>query len=162
MQVPPEQPIGPGGYPRPPGYGTPDTFPADKIMGIILIILAALGACGSLALVGLGGLVGGAGISAGGAQGAGAVAAAGGGVMVMGVILLAICVVEIFAATWMMKSLRKGFLIIVILGGLGLILNIVTMTSSHTTNFFGIGSGLIFPIYSALRLFGALGPKPLD
>jgi hypothetical protein len=162
MQVPPEQPVGPGGYPRPPGYGQPETFQADKIMGIILIVLAALGACGSLALVGIGGLGTAAGVAAKDAEGSTAVATAGGGLMIFGVLLLAICVVEIVGGVWIIKSLRKGFMTIAVLGAIGLVVNIVAGAMAHSFNFFGLGTGLIFPIYSVLRLMGNVGPKPID
>jgi hypothetical protein len=160
--LPPEQPMGPGGYPRPPGYGVPEVFPTDKVMGIILIVLSALGACGSLVLVGVGGFFGAAGVTAGSAQGGTAAVAGGGLLMVLGIFVLAICVLEIVAGTWIIKSLRKGFMVVAVLGAAGLLLNIITGAMSHQFNFFGLGTGLIFPIYSVLRLMGQVGPKPID
>lgn len=153
---PPQNPIpnpGDHGQYQRPVYGM-EPFQADKVVGIIMIVLAALGACGSLMVMGLGGLVGAAGVSTRG-EGAGVAAAAGGFVVFMGIIWLAICVVEIFLATWIMKSLRKGFMIVLILGAIGLLINIVSM------NFIGIVLGLIFPGYAAMRLYGNYGPPPL-
>jgi hypothetical protein len=163
MQVPPEQPVGPGGYPRPPGYGQPpEKFVMDTVMGVIMIVLAALGACGSLALIGIGGLGAAAGSTVASEKGGVEVAAAGGMAMVMGVILLAVCAAEVLGGVWMLKSLKKGFMLILIIGAIGLILNIVSGATAGHFNFIGVGVGLIFPGYSAARLFGNFGPKPTD
>lgn len=168
MQVPPEQPIGPGGYPRPTGYGVPEKFTMDLVMGIILIILASLGAClGGLAIVG-GGFLAGAGSATKGltdAQGntiTGTTAqAAGGMVMVFGIILLIICVAEIVGGVWIIKSLKKGFMLILIMGAIGLLVNIISGASSGHFDIVGMILGLVFPGYSAARLFGKFGPDPL-
>jgi len=169
MQVPPEQPIGPGGYPRDPGYGVPEKFVMDMVMGIILILLAALGTClGGLAVVG-GGFLAGAGSTIKGltdAQGnsiSGSTAQAAGGIaMVFGIILLIICIAEIVGGVWMVQSLAKGMRLVFVIGAIGLILNIISGVTAGHFNFFGLGVGLIFPAYAAARLYGNFGPKALN
>lgn len=161
MQVPPEQPMGPGGYPRPDNYGQPEKFTMDMVMGIILIILAALGACGSLALVGIGGLGAAVGTSASGQQGAGAVTAAGGLVMVLGIFYLLACVAYIVGAVGMIGSKKSGLNLVMIVGVVLLILGIVLGAVTGSFNIVGVLIGLIFPGYCAARLFGNFGPRPL-
>lgn len=46
-------------------------------------------------------------------------------------------------------------MIVLILGAIGLLINIVSM------NFIGIVLGLTFPGYAAMRLYGNYGPPPL-
>jgi hypothetical protein len=163
MQVPPEQPIGPGGYPRPSGYGTPDTFPADKPMGIILIVLAAIASCVMLMAVGLGGLVGAAGVAgkSTGAVSSTEATAAGGMLLVFGLIGLVMCALEIVGGVWITKSLKKGFTLVLIAGLIGLVFSIIGGVTGGHFDFVGMGLGLIFPGYSAARLFGNVGPKPI-
>lgn len=142
-----------------------EKFTADMVMGIILIILAALGACGSLALVGIGGLGAAAGAT-GAANGAGtagtSVAAAGGLVMVMGIVYLIACVANIVGAIGMIGSKRKGIQLVMIVGGISLLISIILGVVSGGLNFVGILTGLIFPGYAAARIFGKLGPTPLE
>ncbi len=164
MQPPPPQgpqgypPQGPGNYPREP-YGAPEKFTMDMVMGIILIILAALGICGSLALVGIGGFAGSLGASAGSREGA-AVAAAGGLAIVWGLVLLATCIADIVGAAWMIKSLRKGFMLVLIVSLINLAISIIMGITGGGFNFMGLILGLVFPAYCAARVFGNFGPRP--
>ena len=166
MQPPPPQAPPPMGGPGP--YGASEKFQADTVMGIILIILAAIGGCLALMAAGIGGLAGAAG--AAGATGtagttganAGAVAAAGGILLVFGIIMLVVCIIDIVGGVWMMKSLRKGFMLVLVVGAIGLLLSILGAVTGGHFNFFGFGMGLIFPGYSAARLFGNFGPRPLE
>ncbi len=164
------QPPPPGNYQQPPsnypreGYGS-EKFTMDMVMGIILIILSALGACGSMAMVGLGGLVGavGAGGAANGAGSAGTAAVAGGGIiMVIGVLYLIACIAYIVGAVGMIGSKKKGLNLVMIVGGILLALTIIMSVVGGSFNILGVLIGLIFPGYSAARLFGKFGPAPLE
>jgi hypothetical protein len=161
MQVPPEQPMGPGGYPRPTGYGQPEKFSGDLIVGIILIVLNAIGVC-------LGGIAAAAGgVLAGGAKGLGEIKdpntgrvistgdaqAAGGLVLVAGIIILILSIVAIVGSVGIIKSARWGLMLTFVLGILGMILSVVSF------NIIGIVIGLFEAVYCGLRLFGNVGPK---
>lgn len=143
-----------------PGYSS-QAHPADKPVGIVLMILNALGACGSLLLVVGGGAIGALGGAAavkGEAGGAVAAGAAGGIVMVLGIVLLIVSAISIYGAFGIMQSRKQGFMIVLILGVIGLLMNIVSIVNGNG-NFFGIGLGILAPIYAFLRLNGSLPPK---
>jgi hypothetical protein len=161
MQAPPEQPIGPGGYPREPGYGVPEKFTMDMVMGIILIILSAFGACGSLALVGIGGAAGALGASAVKEKGGAELAAGGGLIMVLGIVYLIGCVAYIVGGSWMITSKKKGLSLVVMVGAGLLVLSIIMSVVSGSFSPVGIIIGLVFPGYAAARLYGNFGPRPV-
>jgi hypothetical protein len=160
MQAPPEHPIGPGGYPREPGYGVPEKFVMDMVMGIILIILAGCSAFGALAVIGLGGLGAAAGTSAAGSTGSTEVAAAGGLLMGIGVLYLIACVAYIVGGAFMISSKKKGLNLVMIVGFTLLLLSIIMGVVSHSFSPVGVIVGLIFPGYAAARLYGNFGPRP--
>jgi hypothetical protein len=160
MQVPPEQPIGPGGYPRPANYGQPEKFGGDLAVGIILIVLNAFGACfGGLALAG-GGILAGAGKNmniqdAQGRQITGEAAQTLGGMaMIVGIILLIGSVLSIIGAVGIIKGIKWGFTLTFVMGVL------MVLGSVVPTNIIGIVLGLFGAVYCGLRLFGNVGPKP--
>ncbi|HTQ10551.1 MAG TPA: hypothetical protein VMI31_10805 [Fimbriimonadaceae bacterium] len=161
MQVPPEQPIGPGGYPRPVNYNAPERFVADLVLGILLIIGSICGGFLALGMTVLGGVttaIGGAAASQpGGLQTAGV----GTGVMVVGILILLACIGQLVGAIWMLQSLEKGLRMVMVIGIAGLVLNIVLGVMLGHFNFVGAGVGLLYPIYCGLRLSGNLGPKPV-
>src|ERR1044072_7557609 len=143
MQVPPEQPMGPGGYPRPSGYGQPEKFSGDLVVGIILIVLNAIFSCISLFIVLGGGLLAG-GSSAlndelrrqGQTVNSDEAKAAGGILIIAGVIWLILCIVAIVGAVGIIKSAKWGLMLTFILGLLLLIMSVVSF------NPIGLASGL--------------------
>jgi hypothetical protein len=160
MQVPPEQPIGPGGYPRPTGYGQPEKFGGDLAVGIILIVLNAFGACfGGMAIAG-GGILAGAGKNmdikdaAGNQMSSQTAQTLGGVAMIVGIVLLIGSVLSIIGAVGVIKGLKWGFTLTFVMGVLMVLGSIVP------TNIIGIILGLFGAIYCGLRLFGNVGPKP--
>lgn len=143
-----------------PDYSS-QAHPADKPVSIVLMILNALGACGSLFLViggGVLGAVGGAATVSGDAKGAAAGVAMGGLIAVLGIVLLIVSAISIYGAYGIMQSKKQGFMIVLILGAIGLLVNIASLVNG-SGNFFGIGLGVLAPIYAFLRLNGSLPPK---
>jgi hypothetical protein len=147
--------------------------PADKPVGIVLIVLNALGVCGGVLLVAGGGIIGAVGGAAGAAGAAGSstaeekaagaavgtAAAAGGGlIMILGIATLLICAISIYGAIGIMQSRKQGFTITLILGVIGLLLNIAGMLSG-SPNLVGLGLGILAPLFAFLRLNGQLPPK---
>lgn len=161
MQVPPEQPMGPGGYPRPAGYGQPEKFGGDLAVGIIIIVLNAIAACiGGLAIAGGGFLASqsdklnirdpntGQAISGAAAQTAGGVA------IIFGIIMLLLSAVAIVGAVGVIKSARWGLMLTFVLGILGILFSVVPF------NPIGLVICLFEAVYCGLRLFGNVGPRP--
>ena len=154
MQAPPEHPIGPGGYPREPGYGVPEKFVMDMVMGIILIILAGCAAFGSLAVIGLGGIGAAAGTSAAGSTGSTEVVAGSALLMGIGVLYLIACIAYIVGGAFMISSKKKGLSLVLMVGLALFVLSIIMGVVSHSFSPVGLGVGLIFPGYAAARLYG--------
>jgi hypothetical protein len=162
MQAPPPGPIGPGGYPREPGYGQPEKFGGDMAVGIIIIVVNAIFACiGGLAVL-AGGVIAGGGtalneqlraqgqkeLSTQGAQ------AAGGMVMIVGIIFLIASIAAIIGAVGIIKSAKWGLTLTFVIGLLLVLLSVVPF------NPIGLVLGLFQAIYCGLRLFGNVGPRP--
>ena len=161
MQAPPPGPIGPGGYPRPEGYGTPQKFGADLAVGIIIIVLNAIGAClGGLVVLGGGFLASGAANNMKDAQGNPIVTgnvtqAAGGMVLIVGIVLLIASIVAIVGGVGIIKGVKWGLTLTFALGVIGVILSIIQF------NPIGLVIGLFEAVYCGVRLFGNVGPRPV-
>jgi hypothetical protein len=161
MQAPPPGPIGPGGYPRPEGYGQPQKFGADMAVGVIMIVLNAIGACfGGLALLG-GGMASGMSdalkqqmAKQGQNMTDEQLKAAGGAAMIVGIELLLGTILIIVGAVGIIKGARWGFTMTF---AVGLILAIASL---FPMDLFGLLFGLFGAVYSGLRLFGNVGPRP--
>ena len=136
--------------------------PADMPVGIVLIVLNALGVCAGVALLAGGGLlgaIGGAASMRGNTQVPGGALAIGGGVMmVIGVVLMILYAISIYGAIGVMQSRKQGFLIVLVLGAIALLANLAQMASNHS-GIFGVGLGILAPLYAYLRLSGNLPPK---
>jgi len=130
--------------------------PADRPVGIILLVLNALGTCGSLAAIGLGSVVGALGMS-------GMLSArhTGGGfgalMAVFGIASLVASVVSIVGSIGIMQSRKIGFVIVLAMGVVGLVIHGLSFGSTHS--FLGIGLGILAPVYALLRLTGILPPR---
>ena len=156
-------------YPEGPGPG-PTTvrqmdFVSDKVIGIILIILNAIGACGGFAIMGLGTAFGGImqqaadnAVSKGQATPEQAKAVAtlfGMGAGLFGGLIVAACILGIINGFGIFKSARWGFIMGIALSAVHIILSI------SSVNFISIIIAVATIIYCAMRLTGNLGPKPM-
>ena len=155
MSQPPQPTYQPGGQ----------QYQTDKVLGIIIMVLSACGAIGGIMGLAGGGLLAAAGAGAAGqagnAQGA-AVAAAGGGILMLLSVFLIIQSVLGFAIGYgIMKSLRWGFLIGTIVYGIGLLIQIVGVTKSGAQGLIGLVIGALLFGYCFMRLTGRTGP-PLN
>jgi hypothetical protein len=121
--------------------------PADLPIGIIIIVFSGLAVLGSLALIGLGGAT----TVAGGGT---AVSAVGGGVAIIGMILLAVSVINIIGAVGILKGARWGFMITGIMSAISVILDIVHL------QIVGLIIAGACAAYCFMRLTGQLGGKP--
>ena len=141
-------------------------FTADKIIGIIIMVLSAV--CGLCGLVGAGilGAVGASlpGMAASGGQGAPTTqeAAAAAGLLGMGaavfaVIVIVVSALNIVSGYGIMKSARWGFLFSAILNGVWILFNL----PNFVANIIGIIFSAAILVYCILRLTGNLGPKPV-
>ncbi|MCL6624157.1 MAG: hypothetical protein K6T17_06005 [Fimbriimonadales bacterium] len=132
-------------YPRP---DAPGEFLADKVIGIILIVLSVLGGiciCPGMSLAGLGAL------------GAGEVGAIAGGALAglgaaTGFIVIVLSAVGVAIGYGIMKGLRWGFLVGAILSGISVVFSLVGF------NVLGFLLNGALCAYCILRLTGRLGP----
>lgn len=136
-------------YPRP---QVPGEFLADKVIGIILMILSALGVVGGICTAAGMSMIGlGAAVSGGGEEAVAGGALAGLGA-VLGLIVIAWSAVGIVTGYGIMKSLRWGFLVGAILSAISVVFALVGF------NILGfLINGALF-VYCLLRLMGRLGP----
>jgi hypothetical protein len=139
-----------------------NSHPADKPLGIVIIILSALGACGGLALAGLGGFMGAAGGAAatqeGSASGAAAAGAIGGMTAIIGLVLVAVSVLNIVGGVGVMKSARWGFMLTGILSAISALLNLVNF---DVKGILGLAIAAGVAVFCFMRLAGKLGPTPV-
>jgi hypothetical protein len=130
-------------------------------VGIILIVLNAIGACiGGLAVM-AGGFIAGAGSSLQGMKDASGkevsqqtLQTAGGIALIFGIVWLIACALSIIGAVGILKGLRWGFMLVFVMGIIGVLGSFVPF------NPISLVFGLAGAIYCGLRLFGNVGPKP--
>ncbi|MCH8275881.1 MAG: hypothetical protein IH851_13960 [Armatimonadetes bacterium] len=143
-------------YPRPQPQGVP--FAADKVIGIIIMVLAACGVILGIMLTAGGGLFSEAFEQAAAQEGATAEEAAVAGMMGIGVALAGVLIIVMsgvsIAIGWgVMKSARWAFILGAVWYGIGALLNLVTLNPVVV-----IPAALV--VYCILRLNGTWGPKP--
>jgi len=151
------------------GYSS-NVYPNDKVVGILIMVFAAICnvAVGFLGVIGGGVLAaGGASAAAGaasntGAAGAGAATGVvGAGIMVLSVILILMGVVGLAVGYGIMKSLRWGFLVGTILYGLGVLNSLAGLSRGGIGGIIGLLIVVALFVYCLMRLIGKLGPKPV-
>ena len=150
-------------YPRPDAI-VGGVYPKDKTWGIVIIVLSALGLCGSL-LIGAGGAVlGAAGASgalaartADGGAGAATAGAAGGFLAILGFVLAAFCVAQLVGGVGILKSARWGFLVTGGFAALNILFGLIRLPAS----IIGIAISGIILYYCYTRLTGKQGPVPV-
>ncbi len=151
-------------YPRPDAV-VGGVYPKDKTWGIVIIVLSALGLCGSL-MIGAGGAVLGAagatgalsarGAADGGTTAAG-VGAAGGFLAILGFVLAAFCLAQLIGGVGILKSARWGFLVTGGFAALNVLLGIFRLPSS----IIGMAISGVILYYCYSRLSGKMGPVPV-
>lgn len=152
----------PNEYPRPDAY-VGGIYPKDKTWGIVIIVLSALGLCGSLmvgaggAVLGAAGATGAVNATADGRAAAAGVGAAGGLLAILGFVLAAFCVAQLVGGIGIMKSARWGFLIT---GGFAA-LNILLSLFRLPTSILGILISGVILYYCYSRISGKEGPTPV-
>lgn len=149
------------------GFILENSHPADKPLGIIIMVLNAvcgvglglLAMVGGAALGAMGGAAAaGSGASAGeAAAGAGAAAAAGGLVAILGVVSIILGIAGIAMGFGIMKSLRWGFTVGMIVSALNFIVNIFQLPQG----IIGMAISGAIAYFCWGRLNGKIGPAPM-
>jgi hypothetical protein len=140
--------MGPGGYARPADYGLPEKFSVDIIVGILLIVASIAVAFTMVSAFGIGGSSGQASTETPGIP-----------VMVVAGLSIAGCLGNIIGGIWMISSQKRGLTLAAQVGFCLLALGIAMGFVGSHMNPFAIGLGVIFPIYSLVRLYANVGPK---
>lgn len=147
MQPPPISEYRPGGY-------SSGEFAADKVIGIILMILNTCGVLGGLMLLlGAGAL--GPTIEVEGK----AISTAGLGLL--GGIVLVMSALGIVVGYGIMKSLKWGFIGGAVVFAINTISNVVQLRDAGAQGMIGLVIAAAGAVYCILRLTGGLGPKPV-
>jgi hypothetical protein len=135
-------------YPRP---DAPGEFLADKVIGIILIVLSVLGVLGGICIAAGMSLAGLGAMGAGGEEAIAGGALAGLGAAV-GFMVIIWSAVGIVIGYGIMKGLRWGFLVGAILSAISVVFSLVGF------NILGLLINGALCAYCILRLMGRVGP----
>lgn len=159
MQTPPES-----NYNRPDMGNYPSApYQTDKVIGIIIMVLAICGAILSGIVVLGGGVLaaaGGAAATNANTDAAKAAGMGGGLLMILGVVMLISCLVSLAVGYGIMKSLRWGFMLGAVVYGIQVILNIFSLARGGTA-VIGLVIAIALLVYCVMRLTGKTGPTPL-
>lgn len=140
-----------------------NTYPTDKVIGILVIVFSVCAAIGGLLIVLGGGILGAAGVAgatqAREAGGAAVAAGAGGMLVVIGLLTALISAVRIYGGIKMMQSIRSGFMIVMILSLIGVVLSLLSFNAASIVQL-AINGALAY--YCWARMNGKIGPPLLD
>lgn len=152
--------------PDPGGTNPGDPHPADKPIGIVIMVLSVCCLGGGIALAAgigaMGAMAGGA--AAQGGQGSQDAAVAAGmmglGAAVLGVVTAVFGALGIATGYGIMKSAKWGFILGSVVYGLNTLLNVLSIASQGAQSIIGLAiSGALFA-FCFMRLTGKLGAPP--
>ncbi len=134
-------------------------FPADKPIGIIIMVLSVcctlLGAAATLGMGAFGAALAGAAAEQGDSQSASAIMGfAGAAAVVVGLILIVSGALGVVVGYGIMKSAKWGFIMGIVVYGLSTLMNLMNF------NVFGLLFAGAILTYCILRIAGSVGPKP--
>ena len=153
-------------YERPPSAPPPNYAPQagrytpDLVIGILLIIFSACGVLAGLFLGGVGMFAGSVAGEVARQEGLSSsdVRAAAGIVGVLAIVVIAVSILNIFIGIGFIKSMKWAFIAAIVVNGLSVVSSFLNFNAGSIISLV-IAAGLI--IYSAMRLAGNVGPKPV-